>query len=593
MSHLLTCAKVSKTFSAHPLFEEISLTIEEGDRIGLIGPNGAGKSTLLKILAGVEAQDSGEIISRKGLRVSYLQQSDFFDPALTVHQILFEKSDKTLSEAERHQKVGEVINQIGLEDDEQKAGDLSGGWRKRLAIATAIITDPDLMLLDEPTNHLDLEGIVWLEQFLLEAPFAVVVISHDRTFLENATNRTIEISRRYPKGFIAVNGNYSEFLERREETLEQLSKQEQSLQNVVRREVEWLRRGAKARSTKQNARIDRALELTSELADAKSRARAVTTVEIDFSSTGRQTKQFVDLENVSKGFGDKKLISSFTYTLLRGTKLGIVGPNGAGKSTFLKLLSGELDPDKGKITWAVGLKIVTFEQQRNSLDKKVTLRRYLAPDSDSVVFQDSLLHIASYARRFRFGAEQLDVPVGSLSGGEQARLLIAKLMLQPADLLLLDEPTNDLDIDTLQVLEDNLIGFSGAVVLITHDRFMIENVCTRFLAVESGSTEFFSSYSQWRDAQRKVQKKESKGSKSNSQPVSMEPNPKIQKELQQIQRSIEKSEKQLKLSEDEISRLAANPASPEYAKACQKFADAQREIDQLFLKWQELEEGAS
>ncbi len=586
MAHLLTCSKLSKSFSAHPLFEGISLTIHDDDRIGLIGPNGAGKSTLLKILAGEETTDEGEIISRKGIRVAYLSQSEQFEPNASINDILFSHTNRSLPEEARHQRVGELQSIIGFEHPEQQASSLSGGWRKRLAIACSIASDPDLLLLDEPTNHLDLEGIIWLEEYLQKARTAYVVISHDRTFLEHCTAKTIEISRRYPQGFITIDGPYSEYLERREEVLAQLATQEQSLANTVRREIAWLRRGAKARSTKQNARIERAEKMISDLDEVKARARSATTVEIDFTSTGRETKQFVVMEHLQKSFGERKIVSDLTFTLLKGTKLGILGPNGAGKSTLLKLIAGTLPPDAGTIQWAHGLKIVTFEQQRNSLDPKVTLRRYLAPDGDSVVFQESLLHIVSYAKRFRFEANQLDVPVGSLSGGEQARLLISKLMLQPADLLLLDEPTNDLDIDTLQVLEENLISFPGAVVLITHDRFMIESVCTRYIAVERGQCEFFSSYDQWKEAQREARK-----AATSRRPLAQGVKQGVhrEKEIQHLQRSIEKAEKELKRWESEVERHSATPQSKEFVSACDKFVEAQATVDELYERWQELE----
>jgi ATP-binding cassette subfamily F protein uup len=584
MANLLNCSKISKSFSSHPLFEEISFSIEDDARIGLIGPNGAGKSTLLKILASNESADSGEITSKRSLRTAYLPQTDSFNLKLSIHQQLYNQTSSSLSDAERHGKVGEIVSLIGFESDDQLIESLSGGWKKRLAIASTLIKDPDLILLDEPTNHLDLEGIVWLEEFLSNATFAYVVISHDRTFLENSTTRIIEISRRYPKGFISVDGNYSEFLQRREDFLAQLSKQEQTLENTVKREIEWLRRGAKARSTKQNARIDRAQEMIATLGEVKSRAKAVTEVDIDFSNTGRETKQFVVLDKVYKSFGEKKILSNFSFTLLRGTKLGILGKNGSGKSTLLKLLSGSLEPDSGKIERAHALKIVTFEQQRSSLNLKQTLRRFLSPDGDQVVFQDSLLHIVSYAKKFRFDVKQLDVPIAQLSGGEQARLLIAKLMLQPADLLLLDEPTNDLDIDTLQVLEENLISFPGAVVLITHDRFMIDSVCTRFVAVEDNGAEFFSSYDQWKEFQRtsksKVTKSGSDGSVSKKVSSS--------KDIQKVEKAIEKAEKNLKNFELEVAKNSMNPLSEDYRLACENLNRAKAKVDELLAEWESL-----
>ncbi len=594
MSHLLTCTDLSKSFGARPLFQELSFSIHEEERIGLIGPNGAGKSTLIKILAGVEPADGGEIIRRRALRAVYLPQTERFNPEETVEHILYEAAARSLSEMERHSKAGEILSIVGFEDPEQKAGTLSGGWRKRLAIATTLVQDPDLVLLDEPTNHLDLEGILWLEEFLQDVPFSVVVISHDRVFLENATNRTIELNRRYPKGFISVDGNYSEFLVRRDEMLSQLSKQEEALANTVRREVEWLRRMPKARTTKSSARIQKAEALSAELTAARSRAQTVGSVDIDFGGTGRQTKQFVVVEEISKSFGQRKIFSHLSFALHRGMRLGIVGPNGSGKSTILKIFEGTLEADSGTVWRAPNLKIVTFDQQRGGLNPAVSLSKFLAPDSDSVTFRDSILHIASYARRFRFDAGHLDTPISKLSGGEQARLLIAKLMLEPADLLLLDEPTNDLDIDTLQVIEENLVSFPGAVVLITHDRFMIDSVCTRFLAVEDGETEFFSSYSQWREAQqqqRRGKRRENRSSQATEQAATKPAGLTAEelKELQRVEKAIERAEKELKQHETAMSDLGGATQGQEFADACRRFAKAKEGLEQLFERWQELE----
>ena len=596
MSHLITCSEITKSFGPRPLFEGISLTIHEGERIGMIGPNGAGKSTFLKILAGVETSDSGTLLLRKGLRVAYLPQSEDFDPSLSVEDVLMSHTSELLSDEERHGQVGVVRNIVGLPSGDTNAQKLSGGWRKRLAIATRLLHDPDLLLLDEPTNHLDLDGILWLEQYIATVSYAVVIISHDRTFLENATTRTIEINRRYPQGFLSVDGNYSQYLVRREEMLQQLRQQEASLANTVRREVEWLRRGPKARTTKASARIQQAEQSIAELSERRSRAREVGTAAVDFSSTGRQTKQLIVCDGVSKSFGERKIVKKLSMPLVKGTKLGIVGPNGEGKSTILKLLIGALAPDEGSIYRAPALRIVTFDQQRDALERAQSLRRYLAPESDTVIFQGNPLHVASYASRFLFKNEQLEAPIASLSGGEQARLLIAKLMLQPADVLLLDEPTNDLDIDTLQVLEENLSTFEGAVVLITHDRLMIEGVCNLFLAVENGETEFYASYAQWQEdrakalnARKRAERNAEKKPQSKDEKTEGALSAEEKRELDGIGKAIEKAEKALKRSEAEVAELSADTTPEQVTAICEKHADALAVVEKLYARWEELE----
>ena len=606
MAHLLTCSDIAKSFGVQPLFSGISFSIHEGERIGLIGPNGAGKSTLLKILAGVEAPDSGTLTSRKGIRVAYVPQSEEFEAGKTVEEILLAHAGPLSEEA--HARVGEVRSIVGFSGGNPLVETLSGGWRKRLAIATRLLVQPDLLLLDEPTNHLDLGGIEWLERFIENAPFAVVVISHDRLFLEHSSSRIIEISRRYPQGFFACDGNYSRFLEKRAEMLTQLDKQEQSLANRVRREIEWLRRGPKARTTKATARIEQAEALTAELSAARARSRQTGTAEVDFTGTGRQTKELIKCEEVSKAFGTREVVKDLTFVVTRGLKLGIVGANGSGKSTVLKLLSGELEPDAGTIRRAPNLKIVTFDQQRQAMKSAVSLRRFLAPDADSVVFQGNLLHVASYARRFLFQPQQLDTPVMSLSGGEQARLLIARLMLQAADVLLLDEPTNDLDIDTLEVLEENLVDFPGSVVIITYDRMMSESVCEQFYSLEARL--FFATHEQAvRAVRKKLQdapdKAERSGEKSNTKPgapgVTDSPSPqpkpspakpsqKERRELENLERKIEAAEAELKAMEAAVSTAA--PGKP-LQEACEKLGETKAKLDALLERWTALAEKAS
>ena len=501
MPPILNAQGVSKRFGAVPLFQEISFTVSDGDRIGLIGPNGAGKSTLLKVLAGEEDADAGDVATRKRARVGYVRQESTFAQGLTVRDVLEQALIAAkVAEGEHEGRLRETSGRTGFPDMNAEAAKLSGGWRKRLAIAEAIVTHPDVLLLDEPTNHLDLAGISWLEEMLNEADFACVLVSHDRYFLENVATEIVELNRVYADGLLRVKGSYSKFIEDKQAYMEAQSKLQDALKNRVKIEVDWLRRGPKARSTKAKARIDNANDLIGQLKEVNSRVQTAS-AGIDFSATDRQTKRLAEFEDVSCVLGDRKIVEGLNFLITSGMRVGLVGPNGSGKTTLLRLLTGELQPTSGTLKTAASLKIVYFSQTRE-LEEGVTLRRALAPDSDSVVYQGRVVHVASYATKFLFTSEQLNQPVERLSGGERARVLIAKLMLEPADLLLLDEPTNDLDIATLEILEESLLEYTGALVLVTHDRYMLDRVSTIVLGLDGrGGAETFADYSQWEEWQ--------------------------------------------------------------------------------------------
>jgi len=512
MPPILVAQNLSKRFGATPLFENLAFAVHDGDRIGLIGPNGAGKSTLLAILGGEQQPDSGEVSFRKRARIACVHQISDFAPGATVRQIVESALDRAAVPATvREQRLRETLGRAGFTESEspgqpgmnREAASLSGGWRKRLAIAEALVTDPELLLLDEPTNHLDLEGIEWLEGLLRAASFSSVVVTHDRYFLEAVAGEVVELNRIYSDGLLRIKGGYSRFLEEREAYVEWQQRAQESLRNRVRVEMEWLRRGPKARATKAKARIDNANALIAELAESESRSRAAT-AGIAFDATGRQTKRLIEVENAAVTLGDRTILTDVSLTLTNGLRLGLAGANGSGKTTLLRAITGELPLSAGTLRRAPGLRIVYFSQMRE-LDTSLTLRRALAPDSDSVVYQDRVLHVASYASRFLFTGEQLNQPVERLSGGERARVLIARLMLQPADVLILDEPTNDLDIPTLEILEDALLEFPGALVLVTHDRWLLDRVTNAVLGLDGlGHSALFADYRQfeaWRDEQ--------------------------------------------------------------------------------------------
>jgi ATP-binding cassette subfamily F protein uup len=586
---LVQCSALSKSYTVSPLFTALTLGFFEGERMGLIGPNGSGKSTLLKILAGIEAPDTGEIIRKRGLRLVYLPQADEFDPELTIEQSLVEALE---GRTERLQHMRETVQRMGFGELGRPVGALSGGWRKRLAIARSLIREPDLLLLDEPTNHLDLEGILWLEGLLKKAPFAFVLVSHDRTFLENAANRIVELNRLYPDGLLRVEGGYSAFLEKRAAFVLAQNRQEAALSNKLRREIEWLRRGPKARTTKAKHRIDSAHALQEEWSAVRARTSLDRQARIEFDATGRRTRKLLQATGIALARGGSRLFAGIDLTLSPGSCLGILGPNGSGKSSLLQLLSGELKPDAGSIVRAEGLQIVVFDQKREQLDPARTLKEALCPSGDAVVFQGRQLHVVSWAKRFLFAPDQLPLPVGRLSGGEKSRLLIARLMLQPADILLLDEPTNDIDIPTLDMLEESLMEFRGAIVLITHDRLLLDNLSDRLLCLDGrGAARFFAGHDQWlaaqseADAQRALDRKPLKPAKAKPMRLPY----KEQTELNRMENAIEKAEAAASALRLELENPAIASDAARLGELYGQLEEALAKIARLYERWSELE----
>lgn len=504
-SVLLSCEAISKAYGLQSLFSGLSFALSEGDRVGLVGPNGSGKSTFLKILAGIESPDSGTRAVRRLARIGYVPQDPVFPAGVTVEEVMRAALvDDPREDFEKTRQIAMTLGRAGFTDFQQIAMTLSGGWQKRLAIASELVKAPAILLLDEPTNHLDVEGILWLEELLQVEPLAYLVISHDRYFLENVSTRVLELNRMYPQGLFESAGRYTDFLVKRDEALRNQAAYQESLANTVRREIDWLRHGAKARTTKAQARIKEAGRRIQELADIKTRT-VQESVGIDFTSSERKTKKLLVARQLSKTFGDKRVLDGVDVILTPGVRLGLIGPNGSGKTTLLQLLVGKLTPDSGEIERADGLQIVYFDQNREALDPTLTLKRALVSQGDTVIYRDRPIHVASWAKRFLFRTDHLEMPVSRLSGGEQARILIARLMLQPADVLILDEPTNDLDIPTLEVLEESLLDFPGALVLVTHDRFLLDRVSTTLLGLdEAGRGTFFADFAQWQAAQKLV-----------------------------------------------------------------------------------------
>jgi len=579
--------------------------VSEGARIGLIGPNGSGKSTLLDILYGRVKPDSGTVAMRKRTRVSCVAQISEFAPRETIRSAIEGALERAaVPDAQRLSRIAETLGRAGFTDLATPTAELSGGWRKRLAICEGLVQGPDILLLDEPTNHLDLAGIEWLEAVLQNAAFACVVVSHDRYFLENVATEVVELNHVYQDGFLRVQGNYSKFLEAKEECLHAQGKRQDALANLVHTEIEWLRRGPKARATKAKARIDKAHGLISELAGLNARSRTLT-AKIDFSATNRQTKRLLELDGVTYSIDDRTLFDDVHFTVTSGMRVGLVGPNGSGKTTLLRLLRGEIQPTGGEIRTANSLRIVYFDQNRQ-LDPDLLLRRALAPDSDSVIYQDRVIHVAAWAARFLFASEDLNQPVGRLSGGERARVLIAQLMLQPADVLLLDEPTNDLDIPTLEILEESLLEYRGALVLVTHDRYMLDRVSTVVLGLDgSGQAEGFADYAQWDAWQRSRKVMGTPGvaprsQRSRASAVETQPTVTRKKlsygevrELTTIEKRIAEAEQELHAKRAALEDPAIMSDATRLRSICAQMGEVQKTVEDLYARWAELEKKKS
>ena len=599
MPPILNARGLAKSYGASPLFQNVSFTVSEADRIGLIGPNGSGKSTLLGILAAQIDPDEGELAVRKRVRMSFVVQSSEFVAGSTVREVVESALERAaVPQDERANRIAEILGRAGFQDLDAEADSLSGGWRKRLAIVEALVQIPDVLLLDEPTNHLDLAGIEWLEEEIQAGSFACVIVSHDRYFLENVATEMAELSRVYPDGILRVHGNYSEFLVKKEEFLHAQEKRQEALENRVHTEIEWLRRGPKARTSKSKARIDQAHELMNELADLNARTRTAT-ARIDFSASERQTKRLIELQDVAYDVGGLSLFQGLNFILTAGMRLGLVGSNGSGKTTLLRLLRGEVLPGSGEIRRADALKMVYFDQNR-PLDLSLTLRRALAPDSDSVIYQDRVIHVAAWAARFLFTGDQLNQPVERLSGGERARVLIAQLMLQPADLLLLDEPTNDLDIPTLEILEENLLEFPGALVLVTHDRYMLDRVATTVLGLDGlGGAERFADYTQWENwQQERIQTaRNAVTARKPPKPAASSLSPGKRKLSYLEAREYAGMEQRIADAEGAVRTRQAAADDPVIAtdatrllEAHRELEEAQKALDLLYERWHDLEE---
>ncbi len=486
---LLNATDISKSYTASPLLSNLSYAINEGDKIGLIGVNGTGKSTLLRITAGIEDADSGKIILTGGVRIGYLPQASAYDPEKTVlEQAVSYLTRETAAEGEY--KCKSMLNQLGITDFEKKMNTLSGGERKRVAMAGIFTNECDILILDEPTNHIDSDTVEWLENYLKKFRGAIFMVTHDRYFLDRVTNVILELTG---GKLYRHEGNYEVYLENRAAREEMVLATERKRRTLYRRELEWIRRGAQARTTKAKGRIDRFHQLEESKLVVNNAALEMKSV------SSRLGKKIIELEHVSKAFDGVPVISDFSYTVLRNDRIGIIGENGSGKSTLLKLISGELQPDSGSVEIGETVKIGYFSQENEHMDKSRRVIEYICDIAHNVKTEDGYISASQILERFLFPPHMHSIPVGRLSGGEQRRLYLLGILMGAPNVLLLDEPTNDLDIDTLCILEDYLDSFAGAVIAVSHDRHFIDRIAEKTFVYEGDGhiAEYPGGYSDW------------------------------------------------------------------------------------------------
>ncbi len=595
MSVLINCQSLYKSFDHHKILEDLSFSVFENDKIAIVGDNGSGKSTLLNILAKIEPTDDGIISYRSGLRVFYIPQNFPHKPDFSVLETILDSNiNDEFSSIEFEQQAIKYLTQAGFNDLNVKVRELSGGWKKRLEIVRGLAREPDVLLLDEPTNHLDEAGIYWLETVLQKSSFSWIAASHDRYFIDKVAKKTADINNAYPKGLQIVEGGYTETLAFKEQFLESQTRLKQSLSSKVRREEEWLRRGPRARTTKAKFRVEDAQRLKTELQETQKRLTKQN-VKIEFEHSNRKTEKLIEVIELNKSFGEKKIIKNLSMIVPKKNRLGILGFNGSGKSTLLKLFQKEIEPDSGKVLHANNLKIVYFDQNRESLDQESTLQEALSSTGDSVIYKGESVHIVTWANKFRFSTDKLPLKVKKFSGGEQARVLIAGLTLKSGDVLLLDEPTNDLDISTLETLEDSLLDFPGAIIIVSHDRYLMNKVCNSFIGLTgNGETKIYSDYSHWENEisqsnnTKKAAKKQSTArKKSNNNDKRLSYNE--QREFDGMEEKILIAESALDelAQQEEVISKSSNPKEVEDYYS--KLHETQLEIENLYARWAELE----
>jgi ABC transport system ATP-binding/permease protein len=632
---LLTAKDLRKSFGSRTLFDGVALSVEEGETIGFVGANGSGKSTLFRILAGLEAADAGTVAIRRGAGIGYLPQEPEFAPGQTVssavaagrpgmldalseyHRVTEQLSSSAEDSDRLLRRQGEAISridalggwdwqhevetlltQLGLSDWDREVSGLSGGERKRVAIARVLLERPDLLLLDEPTNHLDADTTLWLEDRLLDYPGAVLLVTHDRYFLDRVVSRMIELDVQELRSFT---GGYTEYLEAKADRSARLATETAKRDRLMEQELAWVKRSPAARTGKQKARIKRLGQLQAEVAAAESTGREL---EITFGPSPRLGRTVLELEGISKSFGERVLIRDLSTRLRAGERIGVIGPNGAGKTTLLRIILGQETPDAGTVRLGVNTRPAYFDQARVDLDPGLSVYDAVG-NEEWVVFGGRRVHVRSYLESFLFPTRVHEQRVGSLSGGERNRLLLAKLLLNEANLLILDEPTNDLDLPTLQLLESALAEFGGCVLVVTHDRFFLDKVATGLLVFEPDGVVHrhaggYELYRRLREERSPAPGRPATQAAA-VRPPAERPAPKPRRLGYKEARELEAIEETILAAErrrDELAERLSDPAlyaeTPGRVAALRRsYTEAAGEVEALYDRWAELEELSS
>ena len=591
--NILNVEKVSKTYGEKELFNNISLGINSGDKIGLIGVNGTGKSTLLKIIAGVEEPDEGQVVKGKGIELAYLAQTPlYYDNENVLEYVMRGKH------ADSQPKAKEILNKLGITDHGAMMNILSGGQKKRAALARTLVEPARVLILDEPTNHLDNDMVLWLEQFIKNFKGELIMVTHDRYFLDNVTNRIVELDK---ASLYSYDTNYSGFLELKTQREEMERATEAKRQNILRKELAWIRRGCQARSTKQQARIDR----FEDMKEASKQARARFDKQLmDMNSvSSRLGRKTVELHNICKSFGERTIIDDFTYIFLRDDRIGIVGDNGCGKSTLMKIIAGQLEPDSGSVEVGETVRIGYFMQENEPLDDSLTVLEFVRSIGEYVTTVDGKATASQMCEKFLFTPKQQWTPISKLSGGEKRRLYLLSVLMSAPNVLILDEPTNDLDIETLEILEEYLDGFAGIVITVSHDRYFLDRVVDRIFAFEAGGhlTQYEGGYTDYRDkcvssiynvssngtsdvSKSKAAGQVKKAYNSNEDKIKftyME-----QKEYETIDDDIEKLENKVSELDDEIAKNATSYSK--LAELTKEKEKVEKQLEEKMERWEYL-----
>nr|WP_211193823.1 ABC-F family ATP-binding cassette domain-containing protein [Pyxidicoccus fallax] len=637
---MLRAANVQLSFGSRTVFQGLTFTIEEGERVGLVGVNGSGKSSLMKILAGAARADTGELQLRRGARVTYLPQEPEFPEGATVASEL-SVSQAPLKEAlaaqaelakrlesappdaqgklmeqmaalsdrieqmggwdtEHHAKT--LLDRLGVKDWDRPVAQLSGGLRKRVAIARALLTRPDLLLLDEPTNHLDADTVDWLEEELDKLPGALLLVTHDRYFLDGLVDRIVEIQP--GEGVTSYPGNYQAYLEQKLVAQENAELAQHKRERWIAQEVAWLRRGPEARRTKSKARIDRAQKLMAEKGFQRPKV-----ADLRVAAAPRLGHTVIEAEGLQKSFGERKVLDNVEFRLQRGERVGLVGPNGVGKTTFLRVLLGETPPDGGKLVIGKNTKVAYYDQQRAQLDLESTVYDAASQGEDWVMLGDNKVAMRDYLDDLLFPVPMQRMKVKALSGGERNRLLLARLFLEGANVLVLDEPTNDLDIVTLNILERLLLDFGGSTLLVTHDRYFLDKVATSILTFEGNGrvTRYEGNYAMYRRLKEQAEAQSASAAPAaKPAPKKEEPPPapkaarkpgklsyKEQRELDGMEAAIEAAETKKAALEAQLADPAVYSNGPKVAEVNKELEATAAEVDRLYARWQELQDLAA